>query len=52
MKLNFWQVIGLIVLIAGLGLLLWEKNRKPDTGPQQPSPPPATSPSRPAATQP
>jgi drug/metabolite transporter (DMT)-like permease len=49
MKLNFWQIIGLIVLLAGVALVVWEKNRKPEIGPTNPS---ATSPSTPAATQP
>lgn len=43
MKLNFWQWIGVLLLIAGLALWLYERNQEP-ANPAPPSvpPPPAT----------
>ena len=34
MKLNFWQMLGLILLVIGLGLMVYKRTRPaPATGP-------------------
>jgi hypothetical protein len=50
MKLNFWQWVGLIVLLAGLALLIWEKQTpKPSNGPVAPVTSPSAAPAPPAS---
>lgn len=31
MKLNFWQMIGLVLLVIGIALYIWKHTNKPAT---------------------
>jgi hypothetical protein len=42
MKLNFWQVLGVILLIGGAGWMLYRENR-PKANPAVPTNPPAAT---------
>ena len=51
MKVNFWQILGIILIVVGAILFMRDKTSKNDT--RQPSnPAPATAPAGPAATLP
>lgn len=43
MKLNFWQWIGLVLLLAGIALVVWREmfGKQPKAGNADPQPAPA-----------
>ncbi|HSI34734.1 MAG TPA: hypothetical protein VK986_14190 [Tepidisphaeraceae bacterium] len=48
MKLNFWQILGIVLLVVGGGWWLYQKYNTPKPGPAINNPPAATTPATPA----
>lgn len=48
MKLNFWQIIGVVLLVVGLGVYAYTKLASKSKSDGQPPKPPTTQPTQPA----